>query len=1099
MELNYIESGLLQQVHNFNLILSEREIDSSKSDAINTCIDTIRDLLSKKKSPKSVDDNTVELSSRCSQELTILRDLINDLGSSNITRGTTKYLSKWSVILTGAKASNDFIAYLEKFRKKETASSDSDYGVKIDPCDLTLNRTDLVENSTPISSDTVDITTTGQDFLDSVPKATRNVATVKIMTATEQDPMSKTYEGMKSGTGLGSKEHGDPSLTSNQLAPKEPSLDNESEIIQQKIAQVSHFINSVKEKLSSLLENNTILQAYHDDIVRKLPEIAKLSGYKKKELDSLRTKYSNYLEELESWIRNEQISSVVSYGESQELEEFSADETAKYMRDDDNALNHGHSVIPELNPTDIPMINTGGEKEENLTGQSPLDSNEYRILMATDLAKLKARIQLKPAKTQQPLLKDRFNAHPDKSTLDDTASLVGPKKISSINNSRGIKTIGEWRDSLKKDVKQQNPVQLKNSMLDGIILSNKSKKTIALAQQQLINDSTIERLSQSNEKNMTDTLDVIFNQQELKEEKKSSAIQSWAASWRVRLALSALELDSLSSLYSVIDDPATVYMQKIILPKDEQQAEKERVGKLTQRIIEILSEKDVENIKRDAKQQAINLLNGKLNPDLNGWNETLYPDLNDDDNSSIATSPDSLSESTPVTSPQEKVHEKIEKLKKAIETLKDTILLQNPTPVTKDTRLQRFKRNAFGAEKLVLSDDQKKLAAMELALSQAIILRDHANKNIEMAGVYRNPDDTDNQFLLLKNADEGFNKVVTDIDKLLSATANSSIAHTSIAHTIMIESQSGIRSKLQSRFVMDAGDDREALAANFKKTMGLLHLGVGGPSSYSNIGSTIDNAGSTDVIFRGVKLRPEKDIVQYSERLDNGSLIYSDLSVNKKGEPVVMDRSEITLALDANNKLLDWSKDQEWKDGARHAAMIQAENILANYHGQGKIVLRIDKASIDPERDQERVKMLYAAIILVWSNGNTSRVRSEPYPEIIAMIPNFVPPKLSRSAILFKSPPTKDDFIKDHLGLNQGALAQADMAQQLKALRDEKILSGDKTLTHGVGIGAKGKVIAPEKEMKVEGELENTSGVDERISLIELDLPVQQDDTSHSP
>ena len=460
--------------------------------------------------------------------------------------------------------------------------------------------------------------------------------------------------------------------------------------------------------------------------------------------------------------------------------------------------------------------------------------------------------------------------------------------------------------------------------------------------------------------------------------------------------------------------------------------------------------KDDGNIRRLVNDITRDML--KSNSVGNSKGAKLPSALDDGDNSSIQTSLSSPKGSTLSLTHKEQVYEKIEALKKGISVLKATILSSNSTSLTNDTRWERFKRNAFGAEKLVLTPLQEKLAKMELVLSQAIILRDHAEGNIEMASVCIRRGETDNQQILLKNAEEGFQKIIEEIDNL--DQRQQGLSTRGFANAIMIEQRRGTSGKGQTRLVTNV-DNRAALAAGVIETMKMHNEARKdqNPAKGLVTETTIEGADPTSVRFRGVALDREKDIIQYTESLTSGSLIYSETSVNKDGCPVATDRTEIVPAYPSD----------EWKSDARQAAMIKAENILANYKGTGRIVLRTVQYSGNKEADHERINMEYAAILALSSKSIFSS-----YPKIVVDIEGFKPPKFSVIGS------TANKFIEEHLGKPPHRFTQqANMAQELKALREK-----DPRVTHGVGINKDGKVVEPEKEKKVERELVNRGVVD---------------------
>ena len=405
----------------------------------------------------------------------------------------------------------------------------------------------------------------------------------------------------------------------------------------------------------------------------------------------------------------------------------------------------------------------------------------------------------------------------------------------------------------------------------------------------------------------------------------------------------------------------------------------------------------------------------------------------------------------------DKAYEKIEQLEKDIDALKRTISSENSTPPVKKSPNKKwlsFNRNSSSKD-VTLSPDEKKLAEMQLVLSQAYALLDNAIASEETSKVYSTSGthvNVDYELLLLRNSYEGFQKIIEVIDVL--GKSQKPLSSPSQANATMIEQRRGTSGTGQTRLVTNV-DNRAALAAGVIETMKMHNEARKdqNPAKGLVTETTIEGADPTSVRFRGVALAREKDIIQYTESLTSGSLIYSETSVNKDGCPVATDRTEIVPAYPSD----------EWKSDARQAAMIKAENILANYKGTGRIVLRTVQYSGNKEADHERINMEYAAILALSSKSIFSS-----YPKIVVDIEGFKPPKFSVIGS------TANKFIEEHLGKPPHRFTQqANMAQELKALREK-----DPRVTHGVGINKDGKVVEPEKEKKVERELVNRGVVD---------------------
>ena len=389
----------------------------------------------------------------------------------------------------------------------------------------------------------------------------------------------------------------------------------------------------------------------------------------------------------------------------------------------------------------------------------------------------------------------------------------------------------------------------------------------------------------------------------------------------------------------------------------------------------------------------------------------------------------------------DKAYKKIKQLEKNIDELKRNIPSENSaSPVKKAPQKKwlSFKRNPPSKD-ATLFPNEKKLAEMQLVLSQAYALLDDANRSEETSKFYSISgahQDLDNQLLLLRKSYEGFQKIIEEIDNLDNRQKQSTTR--GFANAMMIEQRRGGQTRLVTKV-----DDRAALAEDVMKTMALhntARTAQNVPKKFVS-DATIEGADPTSVRFRGVALAREKDIIQYTESLTSGSLIYSETSVNKDGCPVVTDRTEIKPNHDS----------EEWKSDARQAAMIKAENILANYKGKGTIVLRIVQYSGKKEADLARINMEYAAILALSSKSIFSS-----YPKIVVDIEGFKPPKFSVMGL------TANKFIEEHLGKPPHRFTQqANMAQELKALREK-----DPSVTHGVGINKDGKVVAPETEEK---------------------------------
>jgi hypothetical protein len=396
-----------------------------------------------------------------------------------------------------------------------------------------------------------------------------------------------------------------------------------------------------------------------------------------------------------------------------------------------------------------------------------------------------------------------------------------------------------------------------------------------------------------------------------------------------------------------------------------------------------------------------------------------------------------------------KAHNAIEELGKKIATLQSKIQEEtgNELP-SKKTVWAAFRRDVSGKGKK-LSEQEKQLADMLLALDQAQALVKNSEKSRDLANVYTQAtsSDKDEQLLLLRKAYTELYSVVTDIDPYLDANRTAPAANVT-----MIESQKDLR-KGQTLIVRNV-PDRVALADTVKDTMRLHRDHSSGPSpTRVNEASLVGNE-STSAIFRRVALDPEKDIIQYTETLASGTRVYSETSLNKGREPVVTDRSVIH---DSDK----WANSPTWAADARENARRQAEALLTNYNGQ-TIVIRQVVASKDPERDIKELHMLYAAILEL-----SAKKTSSSYPKIDVKVDGFIPPVLKKSGFMNRqnSESLVSAYLKDHLGTGGGYTrnsAQDEMAKQMEALRKHE----PDAKTQGVGLNEKGKVIKPETEAK---------------------------------
>lgn len=397
-----------------------------------------------------------------------------------------------------------------------------------------------------------------------------------------------------------------------------------------------------------------------------------------------------------------------------------------------------------------------------------------------------------------------------------------------------------------------------------------------------------------------------------------------------------------------------------------------------------------------------------------------------------------------------KAHNAIEELGKKIEELQGDIEMQETISSQEKWIIVR------GAEKLAawgkgkkLSDKEKQLADMLLALDQAKALVKDSEKSRDLANVYSQATslNKDAQLLLLRKAYTGLNSVFADIEPYLDANRTAPAANVT-----MIESQKDLR-KGQTLIVRNVSD-RVALADTVKETMRLDRDHPSGSSPTRVFEASLEGSESTSAIFRRVALDPEKDIIQYTETLASGTRVYSETSLNKGREPVVTDRSVIH---DSDK----WANSPTWAADARENARRQAEALLTNYNGQ-TIVIRQVVASKDPERDIKELHMLYAAILEL-----SAKKTSSSYPKIDVKVDGFIPPVLKKSGFMNRqnSESLVSAYLKDHLGTGGGYTrnsAQDEMAKQMEALRKHE----PDAKTQGVGLNEKGKVIKPETEAK---------------------------------
>lgn len=324
-----------------------------------------------------------------------------------------------------------------------------------------------------------------------------------------------------------------------------------------------------------------------------------------------------------------------------------------------------------------------------------------------------------------------------------------------------------------------------------------------------------------------------------------------------------------------------------------------------------------------------------------------------------------------------------------------------------------------------LSEEEKQLNMLQSTLNQARVSLQNAQAVCYAAST--SGLDENQQLLLLNNAKESCDNIVKDIDMVLESTHQVTKANTIIIDPNLRDGQTVLIRNVP---------DRDKLASKFMEVNKVLFNQTGNNLSQATISARVTGDNKTDVVFRGQALGPN-DVVQYTKTLDNNNVIYSEVYKNKAGEPVATDRSVVSSPEDKQK-----------------AAMIQAENILANYKGRGEIVLTLDTKSKDPDEDLKRLNMLYAAILLC-----SKRQAFKSYPAIQVVHPKFEAPKLTTLGITRDS--LAENYIKSHLNVNPEAYStQKDMAKKFKALRTnyEKL---DKTLTHGEGVDRKGKLVAP--------------------------------------
>lgn len=331
---------------------------------------------------------------------------------------------------------------------------------------------------------------------------------------------------------------------------------------------------------------------------------------------------------------------------------------------------------------------------------------------------------------------------------------------------------------------------------------------------------------------------------------------------------------------------------------------------------------------------------------------------------------------------------------------------------------------------------QRELNVKQSTLNQANMLIENAKtaRDASVAFASRTNVDLKKELLLLSKAKEECDNIVKDID----AVINQSYQATK-ANTIIIDPSRRVNNNAQTVLIRNV-PDRDKLASDFMEVNKLLPSNTNNTSSSSVISAHIINKDNTTVMFRGQALGPN-DVVQYTERLSKTEAIYSEVYRNKAGEAVATDRSVVAT-----------------EEDMQKAAIIQAENILANYKGHGEIVLTLDtKSGHQPQHvasDLKRLGMLYAAILLC-----SKRQAFTSYPAIRVVHPEFKVPPLTKLG--FTRTYLAENYISKQLGINaKGALTQADMAKQLKNLRTEqKQLEG---LMHDEGINRKGKVVESE-------------------------------------